>query len=328
MWLKEWFDDIRRLRNEVTLLKSTVTTIQHMQKQNMDEIKNMFWAAQGSSTIRKAQEAFWKRYPKAIGDLRAVQQANLILLKKLREICIQKGIVMWLSGGTLIGAIRHQGFIPWDDDVDVCVTRNDLNQLQKSLEGSEFQIREYFHDRYCSRGLQFCYQDQRIPNFIDVCVFDYCNCDGLSRRTEYLGRFRQLQGEMLHEFIHRLGAPKVEDVGMQDFGPYSPENKRKVEALISQYQEKLGVVEKGNSLFYAIDNYPFGYPVMASEDILNVKTVPFEDTVMDIPNKAEIYLQGYGDIYQIPADMGQSQHIYAFEPYMDKIHYFLEGVNT
>lgn len=57
--------------------------------------------------------------------LRQCQLVQLRLLKILDRICSEKGWRYWLDGGTLLGAVRHQGFIPWDDDVDVAMPRED-----------------------------------------------------------------------------------------------------------------------------------------------------------------------------------------------------------
>lgn len=61
--------------------------------------------------------------------LRSVQLIELRLLKVLDHICIKHGLVYWLDGGTLLGAVRHGGFIPWDDDIDIAMPRKDFCQF-------------------------------------------------------------------------------------------------------------------------------------------------------------------------------------------------------
>lgn len=65
------------------------------------------------------------------GKLRDAQLLELELLKKFREICDAEGFRYYLLGGTAIGAIRHAGFIPWDDDIDVGLLREDYEQFLK-----------------------------------------------------------------------------------------------------------------------------------------------------------------------------------------------------
>ena len=55
--------------------------------------------------------------------LRQMQEGALNILKKLDGICREQGLRYFLFYGTLIGAIRHKGFIPWDDDLDVAMPR-------------------------------------------------------------------------------------------------------------------------------------------------------------------------------------------------------------
>ena len=60
-----------------------------------------------------------------------VHGANLKILKEIDRICRKYNIKYMLDAGTLIGAVRHNGFIPWDDDADVAFTRNQYDAFMK-----------------------------------------------------------------------------------------------------------------------------------------------------------------------------------------------------
>ena len=62
------------------------------------------------------------------------QQQNLLeLLKLLDGICKKYNITYYAAGGTVIGAVRHGGFIPWDDDIDVYMTRDEFNRFREAV---------------------------------------------------------------------------------------------------------------------------------------------------------------------------------------------------
>lgn len=57
----------------------------------------------------------------------------LTILKKFHKICMENGIKYSLYGGTLLGAVREKGFIPWDDDLDVVIVRKEYKKLRSVL---------------------------------------------------------------------------------------------------------------------------------------------------------------------------------------------------
>ena len=90
--------------------------------------------------------------------LRELQLKELDILKQTIQIIENHDLSYFALGGTLLGAVRHKGFIPWDDDVDICMSRPDY---EKFLEYAQKELPEnlelgYFktnpnHQKYCAR---------------------------------------------------------------------------------------------------------------------------------------------------------------------------------
>lgn len=83
-------------------------------------------------------------------DLSRVHEINLMMLKEIDRICRKYKIKYSLDSGTLLGAVRHKGFIPWDDDVDVIFTRNNYEMFAKVVrrelpEGMSFVEPDEYH---------------------------------------------------------------------------------------------------------------------------------------------------------------------------------------
>ena len=63
--------------------------------------------------------------------LEEIQQASLAILDEIDRICAKQHLTYYLAYGTLIGAVRHHGFIPWDDDLDIMMPRADYEKLRR-----------------------------------------------------------------------------------------------------------------------------------------------------------------------------------------------------
>lgn len=57
------------------------------------------------------------------------KQLALAILKSIADFCDKRGLRYYLAYGTMLGAVRHNGFIPWDDDIDIMMPRDDYNQF-------------------------------------------------------------------------------------------------------------------------------------------------------------------------------------------------------
>lgn len=81
-------------------------------------------------------------------ELKKLQKIELELLIEFDRICNKHNLKYVLVGGTLIGAIRHKGFIPWDDDIDISMPRNDYNKF------IEIQKKELNHNKYYFQSME------------------------------------------------------------------------------------------------------------------------------------------------------------------------------
>lgn len=79
---------------------------------------------------------------KEIG-IEELKKLQLDILIKIRDFCDHKGIMYYLAYGTLLGAVRHKGYIPWDDDIDIMMPRADYNRFLREFNGfyKELEVR-------------------------------------------------------------------------------------------------------------------------------------------------------------------------------------------
>ena len=104
-----------------------------------------------------------KKEEKRISDeqTRELQKYILDMLLAIDNVCREHGLDYYLIAGTMLGAVRHKGFVPWDDDADVAMPRKDYNEIVK-------QAKERLPERYeLVSGLQdpmYPYQFARIQD--------------------------------------------------------------------------------------------------------------------------------------------------------------------
>ena len=67
------------------------------------------------------------------GIMKRAWAAQLELLSEIDRICKKWNILYFITFGTLLGAVRHEGFIPWDDDIDIIMFRKDYEKLEEKL---------------------------------------------------------------------------------------------------------------------------------------------------------------------------------------------------
>lgn len=88
--------------------------------------------------------------------LQKLQKTQYAILCDLDEYCRKKGIKYFLYGGTALGAIRHNGFIPWDDDIDVAMTRDQYTKFYNAWHNEPMQG-YYFENYQDSTSCQTCH---------------------------------------------------------------------------------------------------------------------------------------------------------------------------
>lgn len=134
--------------------------------------------------------------------LRKLQLTTLEMIVEVDRICRKHHIQYSLDGGTLLGAVRHHGFIPWDDDADIIFTRHEYARFcrvcKKELDEERFFLQDYRTDpeyrwgyaKLRRKGTEFIRSGQehmryRTGIYIDVFVVDHVPDQDLARKLYY-----------------------------------------------------------------------------------------------------------------------------------------------
>lgn len=143
-----------------------------------------------------------REYKLSPEELEKMQKIELEMLIEVDRICRKRGIAYSLDGGTLLGAVRHKGFIPWDDDVDVIMLREEYEKFRKicetELDTERFFLQDYRSDpnyrwgwaklrRNHTEQIRFGQESlkQRTGVFIDIFVADNVPDNPIFRRLHH-----------------------------------------------------------------------------------------------------------------------------------------------
>ncbi len=149
------------------------------------------------SSSRTVRIALFRFLPKATGHLKLYQDVNSKLLSELTTICEKNEISYWLCFASLIGAESRSSSIPWDDDIDVCMMREDFEKLTNILRNSEeFKI-NLVYDYYAkNKQYRFMSRDTSIYNFIDISICDWAKSFSSSLNNKYLKLCKDLEHDL------------------------------------------------------------------------------------------------------------------------------------
>lgn len=127
-------------------------------------------------------------------DSSRMREIQIEMLKEIHAYCLTNGIRYSLYAGSLLGAVRHKGFIPWDDDIDICMPRSDYNQFVSNFR-SRFcfvcstgdKLYPYTFAKVIANGTHMIenttYKFDKLGVFIDVFPLDtICN----DRKIKYV----------------------------------------------------------------------------------------------------------------------------------------------
>lgn len=237
--------------------------------------------------------------------LRQAQLRMLEILTAVDEICTCHNIRYWLAFGTLLGAVRHKGFIPWDDDLDICVMRDDYKRFSKVMIKelpSYMALQDYHTDsRYFTRGL---YRIRDKDSYLDEPGYKIFKEQGLLIDVFLIERMPSIS---FKQWIRKVNLESY--LYRKDIAMSGQSNRIKGRILkpfcnslisIAHFISKISMSKK-LSLHYLTDVSGFGFIQFSSDDIFPLKRMSFENKEFLVPNNYDkILRQIYGDYMTLP----------------------------
>lgn len=255
-----------------------------------------------------------------------LKKTQLIMLEELIEldrICKKYEIKYWIDSGTFLGAIRHKGFIPWDDDIDVCMLREDYKKFL--LIAKEELVKKYFLQ---TEETDINYHNYKkiikyYPNLITK-IRDRNSIFIEKEHEKYYDKIKFHQGVYLDIFLmdrfdFKFNLGKIYKFLMKIANLRYPNIEEKYKIIkkiivslrINYFLNRIlnsiiNINEKGNIIRYDyLENKLYKYT-----DIFPLSEIEFEGHKFPCPNDADAYLKElYGDTYmELPPEKDRVWH--------------------
>ncbi len=236
--------------------------------------------------------------------LRADQLEMLRMLKIFAKICKEHNIKWWLSSGTLLGAARHKGFIPWDDDIDIVMLRKDYRRLERILlkEHSEefvlhsmctdidyvyafgkFRKRKGEVEGGHRRGKYYKWRGQ----FVDIFTIEKTSFFAAKAASTIYGNLQHLTSYIRWGWLRR---PLIRLIEFLCIG------------LIFPILRLIGLINPKGEYHYALGQ-GWSKHTFFMKDTMPLATAEFEGLEMPVPKDMDAYLKRvYGNWRELPTD--------------------------
>lgn len=246
-------------------------------------------------------------------SIREIQLHQLEMLKVIVKVLEEENISYFAIGGTALGAIRHEGFIPWDDDIDLAILREDYDKFLKIQSKLPKNFRLLNHSVEKNYPLFFSkivdqnkpFHEKRLSkySFQQGVFIDFFPWDKFSNFEKSRKQLNQAHKKFKRLVLKRNG-------NLLDIIKYFLYKVRY--GFINSYDAYIEL-DRLAALYKNEDVRNWGYPTLNDylheDEIFPLRKQKFEDFYICIPNKCEKYLtQKYGDYMVIPKEGDRYNH--------------------